>query len=224
MEIGLLQARSSRAGKRSDSFQGSTLSAAPATALPDAGPAGDLECCGEALRPFWADDGRYLSVCMKCGGETTHKHMVRYNGSPWIGVDLDGTLAQELSDSMDPDRIGQPVEAMMQRVRRWVADGQTVKIFTARASVPRQIELVKQWLKKHDLPDLEVTNAKDFKMIELWDDRAVQVARNSGQPTSGQPMITQTSTRNSSDSKVTIIARRKPRGSFVSKLRMFFAL
>jgi hypothetical protein len=108
---------------------------------------------------------------------------------------------------------------MMKRVRQWIADGQTVKIFTARASVPRQIELVKQWLKDNNLPDLEVTNAKDFKMIELWDDRAVQVSRNSGQPTTPT-----TATGSNSSSTMKFVARRKPRGSFVSKLRMFFAL
>lgn len=193
------------------------LSTSP-TPLRDSACSADSEtCCGEVLRPFWAVDGRYISVCMRCGQETTHKNMVRYGGTPWIGVDLDGTLAQETEN---PDEIGEPVEAMMQRVRAWIANGQTVKIFTARASVPRQIDLVKQWLKEHGLPDLEVTNVKDFKMIELWDDRAVQVSKNSGQPTSPH-----TSTTNSSDANVTFVARRKkPRGSFVSKLRMFFAL
>ena len=176
-------------------------------------------CCGEALRPFWADDGRYISVCMRCGAETNHRHMVRYNGSPWIGVDLDGTLAREISDSQDADAIGEPIEPMMQRVRQWLANGQAVKIFTARASVPRQIDLVKQWLEENGLPDLEVTNAKDFRMIELWDDRAVQVTKNSGQPLNGQDSIGK-----SANPKVTIVARRKPNESFVSKLRMFFAL
>jgi len=171
------------------------------------------------LRPFWAEDGRYISVCMRCGKETTHKHMVRYNGTPWIGVDLDGTLAREVPDSQDSDTIGEPIEPMMQRVHQWLADGQTVKIFTARASVPRQIALVKRWLKDNGLPDLEVTNAKDFRMIELWDDRAVQVTKNSG-----QPLKSSSSCRASGTSNVTIVARRKPKKSFVSKLRMFFAL
>lgn len=176
-------------------------------------------CCGERLRPFWADDGRYISVCMRCGKETAHQHMVRYNGSAWIGVDLDGTLAREAANPEDPDQIGEPVEPMMQRVRQWIAQGKTVKIFTARASVPRQIELVKQWLKSHNLPDLEVTNAKDFLMVELWDDRAVQVGTNSGQPVSGVGTPTGRGVQ-----PMKIVARRKAAGSFVSKLRMFFAL
>jgi hypothetical protein len=145
--------------------------------------------------------------------------MVRYNGTPWIGVDLDGTLARETSDSQDPDQIGEPVPAMMERVLDWIKQGQTVKIFTARASVPRQIALVKDWLRLHGLPDLEVTNAKDFKMIELWDDRAVQVTRNSGQPLKALNLEGR-----KTNSGVTIVARRRANGSFVSKLRMLFAL
>jgi hypothetical protein len=34
------------------------------------------------------------------------------------------------------------------------------------------------------LPDLEVTNVKDLHMIELWDDRCVQVTTNLGEPIS----------------------------------------
>lgn len=37
------------------------------------------------------------------------------------------------------------------------------------------------WLVKHGLPDLEVTNVKDFAMLELWDDRCVQVLPNTGE-------------------------------------------
>jgi len=220
--MGLTEARASRADHRSESActrilpysETSDFDSVTSSQGPD-----PHACCGEELRPFWADDGRYISVCMRCGTEFTHKHMVRYNGRPWIGVDLDGTLASEIPDSEDPDYIGEPVTAMMQRVQDWIAQGQTVKIFTARASVPRQIALVKEWLKKHGLPDLEVTNAKDFKMIELWDDRAVQVARNSG-----QPLEKDNETGKRPSARVTIVARRKPKGSFVSKLRMFFAL
>jgi hypothetical protein len=32
------------------------------------------------------------------------------------------------------------------------------------------------------LPELEVTNVKDHRMIELWDDRCVQVTTNLGEP------------------------------------------
>jgi len=140
-----------------------------------------LACCGEELRPFWADDGRFMSVCRRCGQKYNDKTQVRYGGSPWIGVDLDGTLAHDLGNK-SLDEIGSPIKPMLKRVQRWIAEGKTVKIFTARASAPRQIAMVKKWLVQHGLPDLEVTNAKDLRMIELWDDRCVQVMTNSGEP------------------------------------------
>jgi hypothetical protein len=97
----------------------------------------------------------------------------------WIGVDLDGTLA-EYRGWNGPNDIGAPIPAMIERVKRWLAAGREVRIFTARACIPEQIPPVKAWLKKHGLPDLEVTNQKDFGMVELWDDRCVTVETNTG--------------------------------------------
>ena len=99
--------------------------------------------------------------------------------SGWIGVDLDGTLAH-YEGWRGPEHIGEPIAPMMERVRQWLEAGQIVKIFTARAHLPEQIPYVKAWLAKHGLPDLEVTNAKDFGMVELWDDRCMQVIPNTG--------------------------------------------
>ena len=138
-------------------------------------------CCGEEVRPFWLEDGRFGGVCRNCGQTFTDNSQVRYGGSPWIGVDLDGTLARDLGSSRW-DQIGSPIEPMLNRVKRWIAEGRTVKIFTARASSPRQVMAVKEWLASCGLPDLEVTNVKDLQMIELWDDRCVQVTTNLGEP------------------------------------------
>lgn len=99
--------------------------------------------------------------------------------SGWIGVDLDGTLAHY--DGWGDGSIGEPIPLMMERVKKWIDNGVEVKIFTARASRDEEIHKVKAWLQQHGLPDLEVTNVKDFKMIELWDDRAVQVYPNTGE-------------------------------------------
>ncbi|MDR2862612.1 MAG: hypothetical protein LBV54_01860 [Puniceicoccales bacterium] len=99
----------------------------------------------------------------------------------WIGVDLDGTLARN-DVWLGHSHIGDPVPVMMARVRFWLDVGLTVKIFTARACDPDAIEPIKQWMAKHGLPELEITNAKDFNMIECWDDRAVQVVQNTGRP------------------------------------------
>jgi hypothetical protein len=138
-------------------------------------------CCGEELKPFWLEDGRFGAVCRKCGQQFADNTQVRYGGSPWIGVDLDGTLARDLGSARG-DEIGSPIEPMLARVRKWIAEGRTVKIFTARASSPRQVAAIKEWLASCGLPDLEVTNVKDQRMIELWDDRCVQVTTNLGEP------------------------------------------
>jgi hypothetical protein len=103
----------------------------------------------------------------------------------WIGVDLDGTLAQ-YGGWMGPEHIGDPVPLMASRVKGWIANNMTVKIFTARACVPEQIPPIQQWLRKHGFGDLEVTNVKDFGMIELWDDRAIQIRPNTGIRADGQ--------------------------------------
>ena len=100
----------------------------------------------------------------------------------WIGVDLDGTLA-----FAEPwrgfEHIGKPVPNMLKRVKVWLEMGYVVKIVTARAAEPElAVPPIKAWLQKHDLPDLEITNAKDMDMIELWDDRCVQVIANTGNP------------------------------------------
>lgn len=103
------------------------------------------------------------------------------SGDGWIAVDLDGTLARD-DGWFGIAHIGDPVPAMMERVKAWLDEGIEVKIFTARASQKETIPYIKAWLQKHGLPDLDVTNCKDMNMIELWDDRAIQVTSNTGTP------------------------------------------
>jgi len=97
----------------------------------------------------------------------------------WIGVDLDGTLAY-YDGWKGPEVIGPPVEVMLARVKAWQAAGQEVRIFTARAGIPEQIPYVAAWLEKHGLGGMLITNVKDMEMMELWDDRCVQVVPNTG--------------------------------------------
>lgn len=98
---------------------------------------------------------------------------------PWTGVDLDGTLAV-WDHTSSLDRIGPPIPDMLSFVRRMVENGIRVKIFTARAGDPKQIPKIRKWLDKQGLPDLEITNVKDYSMERLYDDRAVQVEANTG--------------------------------------------
>lgn len=126
----------------------------------------------------------------------------------WIGVDLDGTLAH-YEGYRGPEHIGEPVPAMRERVMRWLAEGREVRIFTARVfpliHVPAGPEnplhggvalgcsrdrideawaaakAIRAWCETNVGQALPVTCVKDYSMIELYDDRAVQVRPNTGE-------------------------------------------
>jgi hypothetical protein len=101
----------------------------------------------------------------------------------WIGVDLDGTLA--VHEGWMSGGIGPANKPMLARVKEWIDAGREVRIFTARACDPAQIQAVKAWLHENGLGDLAVTNIKDFDMAELWDDKAIRVKRNTGHACGG---------------------------------------
>lgn len=107
----------------------------------------------------------------------------------WIGVDLDGTLA-EYHGWEGVTHIGKPIPAMLERVNAWLAAGEDVRIVTARVShdgTDKRLEearaashAIDSWLRKwlgHSLP---ITCCKDYGMITLYDDRCVQVEVNTG--------------------------------------------
>lgn len=108
----------------------------------------------------------------------------------WIGVDLDGTLAK-YDGWQGPAHIGEPVPLMLNRVKAWLAQGRDVRIFTARVSHDGTIArtedafyarlAIERWCREHLGRTLPVTNMKDYQMLELWGDRAVQVIPNTGQ-------------------------------------------
>ena len=115
----------------------------------------------------------------------------------WIGVDLDGTLAVDDGQPFVPGHIGPPVPLMVARVKWWVAAGKDVRIFTARVSsdgsnarnfqAQQSRYAIEQWCEKFIGRKLPITNAKDYMMVELWDDRAVQVEKNTGFRSDGSP-------------------------------------
>jgi hypothetical protein len=76
---------------------------------------------------------------------------------------------------------------MLARVRQWVADGKDVRIFTARANSVDAMIAVRLWCQEHIGRALPITATKDYAMIELWDDRCVQVVPNTGQRADGRP-------------------------------------
>lgn len=116
---------------------------------------------------------------------------MRNENTAWIGVDLDGTLAH-YEGWNGVNHIGEPIAPMVDRVKKWLAAGKTVKIFTARmhghgmavdgGGVADVKTPIQDWCEKHIGKRLEVTNEKDFGMMELWDDRCVQVESNTGIP------------------------------------------
>lgn len=99
----------------------------------------------------------------------------------WIGVDLDGTLA-EYTEFKGAENIGKPIPKMVDRVKQWVKAGKRVKIMTARADTDNQndIAVIEKWCVDNIGVKLPVTCKKDKYMIELWDDRVVRVKKNTG--------------------------------------------
>ena len=104
----------------------------------------------------------------------------------WIGVDLDGTLAR--SGGLYDGEIGEPIPAMVDRVRVWLSEGKDVRLFTARANGIRIKEAIAidQWCLDNIGHALPLTYEKDKYMTELWDDRAIQVVKNTGQRADGE--------------------------------------
>lgn len=113
----------------------------------------------------------------------------------WVGVDLDGTLAHyEHGDGVAS--IGKPIPRMVERIKAWLRQGLEVRIITARvgscnaanpdglvddaAFAAKQRAMIEEWCRQHIGITLPVTCSKDFEMIELWDDRAIQCIPNTG--------------------------------------------
>lgn len=104
----------------------------------------------------------------------------------WIGVDFDSTLAT-YAGWQGEFVFGSPVPKMVEFVKKTLEDGEyDVKVFTARVSeldpdlrdrIKRKIQ---DWLESAGLPRLEVTCFKDFRMVMLYDDRAMTVEENTG--------------------------------------------
>ena len=117
----------------------------------------------------------------------------------WIGVDLDGTLAT-YSGWKGADHIGEPIPKMVERIKAWRARGVCVKIYTARlighmnpgktdGVVMDCLTPIQNWCREHLGEVLPVTNVEDAGMLQLWDDRAVQVEANTGEVTCPQKWL-----------------------------------
>lgn len=122
----------------------------------------------------------------------------------WYGVDLDGTLAQ-YDHFRGSTHIGDPVPAMLEKVKEMLAEGKNVKIFTARVAPSTIVDHAKsqeeaekeihavvtaivQWCGRHIGRPLDITHSKDYKMIALYDDRCIQIVPNKGIRADGKPL------------------------------------
>ncbi len=91
----------------------------------------------------------------------------------WIGVDFDGTLAHT--------NTGEPIWPMIEKVRAKMRRGFEFKILTARTLHQENLDYIWGWCITHIGRGLEITNSKDLRLIEIWDDRARQVVENTGE-------------------------------------------
>ena len=68
---------------------------------------------------------------------------------------------------------------------KYIEDGYTVKIFTARVSVPSQAEAatkaIKAWCFLHLGVELDVTCTKHTNFVKFYDDRGIHVVKNTGE-------------------------------------------
>ena len=105
-------------------------------------------------------------------------------GEPWVGFDLDGTLAHYENGYAEREFIGPPIDLMVDRLQGYLGTGINVAIFSARVSNPGLMPgarvAIEDWCRIHLGRVLPVTCRKDYGLTELYDDRAVQVIPNTG--------------------------------------------
>ena len=107
----------------------------------------------------------------------------------WYGFDVDGTIADNSAHTFGMGEIGKPIMPMCDLMRKLHAEGRRVKIFTARLSDVGGDHSSQQAVKEHIWKWCdenlgfrpEITDRKDYKMECLYDDRAKQVVRNTGE-------------------------------------------
>lgn len=124
-----------------------------------------------------------------------------------IAVDFDGTMSH-YDQWVGPAHVGAPIAKMIERIKGWLAAGKEVRVFTARAYpialwapggvigpdwlVPMQhsirgaeceqaIHAIRQFCAQHIGHVLPITCIKDYSTDEIYDDRACQVEKNTGE-------------------------------------------
>ena len=110
----------------------------------------------------------------------------------WVGFDFDGTLATY--DGVNFPAAGDPIMFTCTALQDCLDAGMEVRIVTARAATAEDpqnphytaaenaalLEPVRRFCREVFNRELPITAEKDFMMLRLWDDRAVQVIPNIG--------------------------------------------
>lgn len=105
-------------------------------------------------------------------------------------VDFDKTLAEFELNGIEyiPGKTGNPIPKMVNRVRRWLEEGDEIVILTARmwSGKPADIlALERRGIEKFCMDNFgeifEVTSEKSPHIDEIWDDKAVRVEANTGE-------------------------------------------
>ena len=104
----------------------------------------------------------------------------------YTAFDLDGTLAIDTPNRNNDTEIGEPVIPMVELAKKLIAEGEDVRIFSARAwqPVPDMRKLVynaiNQWCIQHIGQALRIMYYKDHDLERFYDDKAVSVQKDTG--------------------------------------------
>lgn len=89
----------------------------------------------------------------------------------WVGVDLDGTLAEPVWTPDNPtSEIGEPITRNVSKVRQLAAEGWKIVIHTSRAWT--DYEAIEAWLSHHGISFKEIQCGKPLYAAYI-DDRAI---------------------------------------------------
>src|SRR5258708_2659092 len=104
----------------------------------------------------------------------------------YYAIDLDGTLAEYHHD-FKHDELGMPIHKTVSLIKEMLGQGYDVRILTARVgpqsddtNVDDVRTMIENWCLEHIGTILIVQNHKCYEMIQLYDDRAIQVELNTG--------------------------------------------
>jgi hypothetical protein len=129
---------------------------------------------------FKTDDGKNVHL--------REKEVSKFQGKPEyhtkgvLLVDLDKTLAKSHGFE-GPEKIGPPAPEMVQHIKRELANGREVRIFTARVANDNSGEArraIQRWTRQHLGQELKITNRKTQDVGEILDDKARHVEPNKG--------------------------------------------